>query len=50
MKLYWVFDTRGKVILGVIEKLRKATVSFAMCVCLSVRQHGKTRLLLDGFL
>jgi hypothetical protein len=27
--------------------LRKATISFAMSVCLSVRPHGKNRLPLD---
>jgi hypothetical protein len=33
---------------GVLEKLRKVTVSFIMTVRPSVRPHGK-RLLLDGF-
>ena len=34
--------------LGVIVKLRKATVSFLMSVCLSVCPHGTTLLPLDG--
>ena len=29
--------------------LRKSTISFIMCVRLSARPHGKTRLPLDGF-
>ena len=36
--------------LGAFAKLRKATISFVMSVCLSVRPHGTTRLPLDGFL
>ena len=35
--------------LGAFAKLRKATVSFVMCVCLPVCLHGTTRLSLDGF-
>jgi hypothetical protein len=36
-------------LLGAFEKLRKATISFIVSVSLSVRPHGSTRLLLDGF-
>jgi len=35
--------------LEAFAKLRKATISFAMSVCLSVRPHGTTRLPLNGF-
>ena len=35
--------------LGAFTKLRKATISFVMSVCPSVRQHGTIRLPLDGF-
>ena len=35
--------------LGVFAKLRKATISFVLSVLLSVRPHGITLLLLDGF-
>ena len=42
-----------RVLLGSFSKLRKATIIFAMSVCLSVRpslrRHGTTRLTLDGF-
>ena len=31
------------------EKLREATISFVMPVCLSIRLSATTRLLLDGF-
>jgi hypothetical protein len=34
---------------GAFAKLRKAAVSFAMSVHLSVRPNGTTRLPLDGF-
>jgi len=34
---------------GAFAKLRKATISFVMSVCLSVCLHGITRLPLDGF-
>ena len=41
-------------LLGLSEKLRKATVSLAVSVSVSVspsfRPHEATRLLLDGFL
>jgi hypothetical protein len=37
-------------LLGAFAKLREATVSFVMSVCLSVRSYGTTRLPLDGFL
>ena len=33
-----------------LVKLRKATISFVMSVRLSIRPHGTTRLLQDGFL
>jgi len=36
-------------VLGVFEKLRKATISFVISVRLSVRPQGITRLPLDGF-
>ena len=36
-------------LLGAIAKLRKATISFVMSVCPSVRPRGTTRLPLDGF-
>jgi hypothetical protein len=35
--------------LDALTKLRKATISFVMSVCLSVRPHGTSRLPLDGF-
>ena len=35
--------------LGAFAKLRKATISFVMSVCLSVCPHRSTRLPLDGF-
>jgi len=35
--------------LGAFAKLLKATVSFVMSVCRSIRPQGKTRLPLDGF-
>jgi len=31
------------------EKLQKATICFLLSVSLSVRPHGATRLLMDGF-
>jgi len=34
--------------LGAFAKLRTATISFVMSVCLSGRPHGTTRLPLDG--
>jgi hypothetical protein len=34
--------------LGEFAKLRKATISFVVCVCPSVRLHGTTGLPLDG--
>jgi len=37
-------------ILGAYAKLRKATISFVMPLCPSVRPHGTTRFPLDGFL
>jgi hypothetical protein len=37
------------VILGVVGKLRKATISFVMSVRPSARPHGTIRLPLDGF-
>jgi hypothetical protein len=36
-------------ILDVFAKLRNATVSFVMFICLSVRPHETTRLTVDGF-
>ena len=48
-----VTAVRGSNCLGAFSELRKATISFVMCVCLSVhpsvRPHGMTRLPLDGF-
>jgi len=41
--LLWIF-------LGAFARLRKVTISFVMCVCLSDYPHGTTRLPLDGFL
>jgi len=35
-------------LLGAVEKLRKASMSFVLVVCLSARLHGKTRLPPDG--
>jgi hypothetical protein len=35
--------------LGVFAKLRKTTISFVVSVCPSVRPHGTTLFLLDGF-
>jgi hypothetical protein len=35
--------------LGELTKLRNASTSFVMCVRPSVRSHGITRLLLNGF-
>jgi hypothetical protein len=35
--------------LGMFAKLQKVTVSFVMCVHLSIRQRGTARLPLDGF-
>ena len=34
---------------GAFVKLRKATISFVMSVCLSVCPHGTTHIPLDGF-
>jgi len=34
---------------GAFAKLRKASVSFVVCVRPSVCPHGKTRLPLEGF-
>jgi len=39
-----------EVILGVFAKLRRATVSFVMSLCLSIRPCEATRLPLDGLL
>ena len=36
-------------LIGAFAKLRKATISFVLCVCLSVRPHGTSRLPMDGF-
>jgi hypothetical protein len=36
-------------LLGASAKLRKATISYVMSVCPSVRSHGITWFLLDGF-
>jgi len=36
--------------LGAFAELRKATSSFVISVCRSVRPYGTTLLLLDGFL
>ena len=36
-------------LLDAFVKLKNATISFAMSVCLSVRLHGTTRLPLDGY-
>jgi hypothetical protein len=36
-------------ILGVLEKLRKATITTAMSICPSVCPHGTTRLPLENF-
>jgi hypothetical protein len=38
----------GIPLLGAFAKLRTASLSFVMPVCLSVRPHGTTRLPLDG--
>jgi hypothetical protein len=35
--------------LGAFAEFRRATVSFIMSECPSVRRHGKTLLSLDGF-
>ena len=43
-----VFVSR-EVVLGVFAKLRSATVSFVMSLCLSIRPCDATRLPLDGF-
>ena len=40
----------GDEFLGAFAELLKVTISFVMSVRLSVRQHGTTRLPLDGFL
>jgi hypothetical protein len=37
------------ILLGAFVKLRKATISFVLSVCLSVCPHGKTRLPMNGF-
>jgi hypothetical protein len=42
-------ETIFGVFLGAFAKLRKATIIFDMSVCLSVRPHGTTLLLLEGF-
>jgi hypothetical protein len=48
-----MFAYMGIFFLGVFAKLRKATISFVMSVCLhnllSVRPHGTTGLPLNGF-
>ena len=36
-------------LLGAFEKLRKASISFVMCVCLSIRPPGTTRFPRDAF-
>jgi hypothetical protein len=36
-------------LLGAFAKLRKATISFVLCVCLSIRPHGTSRLPMGGF-
>jgi hypothetical protein len=36
-------------LLGALAKFRKASISFVMSVCRSVRPYGTTRLPLDGF-
>jgi hypothetical protein len=43
---FWEAETE---ILGAFEKLRKATISFVVSLCPSVRPHETTRLPLDGF-
>ena len=44
------YNTRTCVwVLSAFVKLRKATVSFVMCVLLPVRPHGTTRLPLNEF-
>jgi hypothetical protein len=42
---YRCWYPEGLMILGTLEKLRKATMRFVM----SVRPHGTTRLPMDGF-
>jgi hypothetical protein len=37
-------------LIGLFTKLRKATISFIMSVCPSIRLHRTTGLPLDGFL
>jgi len=36
-----------QLLLGTLEKLRKAVISFVLPVCLSARPHGTTRLSFD---
>ena len=43
LSLIWVL------FLGAVTKLGKATISFVIFILLYVRQHGTTRLSLDGF-
>jgi hypothetical protein len=44
-----IFVQLYRLFLSACAKLRKATISFVMFVCLAVRPHGTTRFLLDGF-
>jgi hypothetical protein len=50
---YEVAGVDQKQVLGAFAKLRKATINFVMTVRLSVppslRPHGTTRFILDGF-
>ena len=39
----------AEVLLGAVATFRKATISFVVSVCPSVRPHGAIRLPLDGF-
>jgi hypothetical protein len=42
-------DQRIRWRLGAFAELRKATISFVVSLCPSVRPHGTTSLRLDGF-
>jgi len=44
------FTYNSTCLLGAFTEVRKATVSFFLSVCLSVRPHGTARLPPDGFL
>jgi hypothetical protein len=44
-----IWMVNSSILFGAFSKLRKASTSFIISVCVSDRPHGTLRLLLDGF-